>query len=198
MKVAVFASHEGSTLQAILDASRAGRLPRVELALVISNNADSGALRRAAEAGVPATLLSGRTHPDPQRLDEAIEDALVQHGIELVVLAGYMKKLGPRVLTAYARRIINTHPALLPKYGGKGMYGLHVHRAVIEARETVSGASVHWVEAEYDTGPVLAQVTVPVEPSDTPEVLAERVKASERDLLVHTLDRLSRKGLACP
>ncbi len=196
MKVAVFASHEGSTLQALLDASRAGRLPRVELALVISNNADSGALRRAAEAGVPTTLLSGRTHPDPARLDEAIEEALQRSGIDLVVLAGYMKKLGPRVLTAYARRIINTHPALLPKYGGKGMYGLHVHRAVIEAHETVSGASVHWVEAEYDTGPVLAQVTVPVEPSDTPEVLAERVKASERELLVQTLDRLSRASPA--
>ncbi len=195
MKVAVLASHEGSTLQAIIDAIREGRLPRTELALVISNNPDAGALRRAAEARVPTAVLSGRTHPDPERLDEAIHDALARHGVELVVLAGYMKKLGPRVLTAYTRRIINTHPALLPKYGGKGMYGLHVHRAVVEAGDKVTGASVHWVEAEYDTGQVIAQVTVPVMPSDTPEVLAERVKASERELLVETVDRLSRGGV---
>lgn len=195
MKVAVFASHEGSTLQAIIDAIGAGRLPCVELALVISNNADSGALRRAATAGVPTAVLSGRTHPDPERLDEAIRDALARHGIELIVLAGYMKKLGTRVLTAYARRMINTHPALLPKFGGKGMYGLNVHRAVLEAGDAVTGASVHWVEAEYDCGAVIAQVTIPVEPSDTPEVLAGRVKTLERDLLVETVDRLSRAAV---
>lgn len=188
MSLGVLASHEGTTLQAIIDAFP-GRV-----AAVISNNADARALTRARAAGIPAHHLSSRTHPDPDALDATIAATLQAAAVELVVLAGYMRKLGPRTLAAFPRRILNTHPALLPKYGGQGMYGLHVHRAVLAAGDTVTGASVHWVDGGYDTGPVIARRAVHVEPGDTPETLAARVQAHERVLLVDVLSRILSGG----
>ena len=196
MNIGALASHEGTTLQAVLDACANGDIDG-RVALVISNNADAGALRRARAAGVPVAHLSGKTHPDPAALDRAIRDALQAAGIDVVLLAGYMKKLGPLTLGAYAGRVINTHPALLPRHGGQGMYGMHVHRAVIAAGDRVSGVTVHQVEDDYDTGPALAQRRVPVLAGDTPETLAQRVQASERQLLVEVLGALSR-GDALP
>jgi phosphoribosylglycinamide formyltransferase 1 len=190
MNISVLASHAGTTLQAVLDACASGVLP-ARVSLVISNNPDSGALVRARAAGVHCRYLSGQTHPDPLALDQAIRNALRDAQTEVVLLAGYMKKLGPLTLSAFAGRIINTHPALLPKFGGAGMYGMNVHRAVLAAGESVSGASVHGVTDEYDTGPVLAQCTVPVLADDTPESLAERVQVSERRLVVETLTRFA-------
>jgi len=111
--------------------------------------------------------------------------------VDLVVLAGYMKKLGPRTLARFRGRIVNTHPALLPKFGGKGMYGIHVHRAVLAAGEAKTGASVHLVDEEYDTGRVVAQREVPVLAGDTPETLAERVQQHERALLIDVLTRVA-------
>ena len=192
MRFGVLASHEGTTLQAILDAFPGG------VVLVISNNADSGALARARAAAVPAHYLSSRTHPDPDALDAAIADTLLEGAAELVGRAGYMRKLGPRTLEAFRYRIVNTHPALLPKFGGQGMYGVHVHRAVLAAGEKVSGASVHWVDAEYDTGPVIAQGEVPVEVGDTLETLAARVQTRERALLVDVLARIARGEIVHP
>jgi phosphoribosylglycinamide formyltransferase 1 len=186
VNIAVLASHEGTTLQAVLDACAAGTIA-ARVALVISNNADSGALRRARAAGVQTLHLSARTHPGPRELDRAIRAGLEGHGIDLVVLAGYMKRLGPETLERFAGRILNTHPALLPKFGGRGMYGAHVHRAVLAAGERSSGASIHLVDEAYDTGPVLAQVTVPVERPDTVDTLAARVQQAERRLLVKVL-----------
>ena len=191
MKIGVLASHEGTTLQAVLDACATGRIP-AQVVLVVSNNAGSGALRRARTAGVPALHLSSTTHPDPKSLDRALLQALRAQAVDLVLLAGYMKKLGPLTLAAFPGRILNTHPALLPRFGGQGLYGAHVHRAVLAAGERESGASIHWVDGEYDTGPVIAQVRVPVEPGDTPESLAARVQAAERTLLVKVLDELAR------
>lgn len=190
MKIGVLASHEGTTLQAVLDACANGSLP-AHVALVISNNSGSGALRRAAQAGVPAMHLSGAAHPHPAALDAAIRDALVAARVEVVFLAGYMKRLGPCVLEAFAGRILNTHPALLPKFGGEGMYGMNVHRAVIASGERESGASVHLVDGDYDTGAVLEQRRVPVERGDTPETLAERVQACERALVVEVFRELA-------
>lgn len=192
-RLAVLASHEGTTLQAVLDACGEPAFPW-ELVLVISNNAESGALRRAKAAGVPARHLSSRTHEAPEALDGAICDALCDARVDLVLLAGYMKKLGPVTLAAFRDRIINTHPALLPKFGGQGMYGLHVHRAVLTAGERVTGASVHVVDAAYDTGPVIGQVEVPVERDDTPESLAARVQARERELVVRVLAQIATTG----
>ncbi len=185
-RIAALASHGGSILQAIMDACQAGELP-AEVVLVIGNNSGSLALRRAANAGLETLHLSSRTHPDSDALDRAIRDALVEVRADWVMLAGYMKKLGNETLAAFPRRILNTHPALLPKFGGRGFYGRKVHQAVIDAGETESGATVHLVDADYDTGPTVSQVRVPVLPDDAVEDLEQRVQTAERVLVVNTL-----------
>ncbi len=190
LRIGALASHEGTTLQAVLDATESGRLPAT-VAVVVSNNSGSGALRRARAAGVDAVQLSSVTHPDPADLDAAILATLRDAGVEVVLLAGYMKKLGPQVLAAYRGRILNTHPALLPKFGGQGMYGNNVHAAVLAAGERETGVSIHLVDAEYDTGAVVAQCRVPVEPGDSVSDLAARVQASEREFLIETLRRIA-------
>lgn len=194
VRLGVLASHEGTTLQAVLDACARGALP-AEIAVVISNNKGAAALERARSAGVPARHLSGQTHPDPSALDLAICRTLVEHGVDLVLLAGYMKKIGPATLARFRGRIVNTHPALLPKFGGQGMYGARVHRAVLAAGERATGVSVHLVDAEYDTGPIVGQARVPVEPADTEETLAARVRARERGFLVDVLRAIAAEGL---
>jgi phosphoribosylglycinamide formyltransferase-1 len=192
MRIAVLASHEGTTLQAIIDAFPG------DVVAVVSNNAESGALARARGAGIAAHHLSSRTHPEPDALDAAIAKTLVDSACDVVVLAGYMRKIGPRTLSAFRGRILNTHPALLPKFGGQGMYGLHVHRAVLASGDAVTGASVHWVDSEYDAGPVIDRVEVPVQAGDTPETLATRVQTHERALLVDVLARLARGEIRRP
>lgn len=177
-------------MQAVIDACAAGAIAG-QVVAVVSNNGDAGALRRARAAAIAAYHLSGRTHPDPAALDAAICAVLERHAVDLVVLAGYMKRLGPLTRDRFRGRVLNTHPALLPKFGGQGMYGLHVHRAVLAAGEVETGASVHMVTEEYDAGPVIAQCKVPVEPGDTAEALAERVQAQERRLLVEVLGQIA-------
>lgn len=194
-RIGVLASHEGTTLQCILDACDSGRITGC-VAVVISNNSRSGALRRAKESGVSSLHLSSATHADVPSLDLAIRDALVQAGVQVVFLGGYMKRLGPRTLAAFRGRVINTHPALLPKFGGHGMFGDRVFEAVLAARESESGASVHLVEAEYDTGAVLRQGRVPVLPGDAVESLRARVQVCERDLVVETLAAIASGELA--
>ena len=184
------ASHGGSNVQAILDAIARGDLP-AEARVLISNNSQARVLERARAAGVPTAHLSSHTHPDADALDQAIADTLLGHGVELVVLAGYMRKIGPRVLAAYPNRIVNIHPALLPDFGGPGMYGMHVHQAVIAAGASQSGATVHLVNGEYDRGPILAQGRVPVMPGDTPETLQARVLETEHTLYTDTLRRIA-------
>jgi len=191
LRIAVLASGGGTTLQAVIDACETGDLD-AGIVLVISNNSASGAIARAARHGVPTAHLSSHTHPEPERLDRAIAAALGECSPDVVLLAGYMKKLGSHTLEAYRGRIINTHPALLPRHGGKGMYGDRVHAAVVEAGESVTGVSVHQVDAGYDTGPVLAQTEVRVEPGDDAASLAARVQATERRFLVDVLQRIAR------
>jgi phosphoribosylglycinamide formyltransferase 1 len=191
LRIGVLASGEGTTLEAIADACLSKTLA-AEIAIVIGNNRDSGALRRARDRALPHAYLSGLTHPDPTALDCAILEALVDAKAEFIVLAGYMKKVGPQVLAAFEGKIINTHPALLPKFGGRGMYGRRVHEAVLAAGEKHSGVSVHLVTSEYDAGPVVAQLQVPVRPEDTVATLADRVQIAERVFLVQTL-----QGIAC-
>ena len=190
MRIAAMASHGGSILQAVIDACESGSLP-AEVSLVISNNSSSGAIERAKAHDISTAHLSGKTHQDENALDEAIEQALIDAKADWVLLSGYMKKLGPKTLERFRNRILNTHPALLPKYGGQGFYGSKVHQAVIEAGESESGATVHLVDGEYDTGPILAQVKVPVRSSDTAETLEERVKEAERKLIVMALGELA-------
>ena len=197
MNIGVLASHEGTTLQAIIDACATGTLP-AQVVAVISNNRDSGALQRARVASVAAYHLSSQTHAEPEALDAAICSALVERRVDVVVLAGYMKKLGAQTLARFRGRILNTHPALLPKFGGKGMYGLDVHRAVLAAREATTGASVHLVTEDYDAGPVIAQCEVPVATTDTPEALARRVQERERALVVEVLAAIAAGRLHLP
>ena len=190
MRLGVLASHGGSVLQAVIDAIEAGKLG-VEVVLVISNNSGSQALQRAKRHDLAIMHLSRLTHPDPADLDVAMTNAFTSVGAQWLLLAGYMKKLGPTTLATFHNRILNTHPALLPKFGGQGFYGRKVHEAVIAAGERESGATVHLVEGDYDTGPIVSQTRVVVRASDAPEDLEARVKDAERALIVATLTELA-------
>lgn len=195
LRLGILASHAGTTMQAIIDACAQGRL-HAEVRVVIGNNSRAGALARARTHGIPTAHLSSITHPNPHDLDRAIMETLDRHGVEVVALAGYMKGLGPLVLARYKGRLLNTHPALLPKFGGQGMYGDRVHQAVLAAGERVSGATVHLVEGDYDTGPALSQVEVPVLDGDTLETLRARVQAAEREHYVEVLERIAMGEIA--
>ena len=186
LRIGVLASHEGTTLQSIIDACAQGRI-NGRVVAAISNNSESGALRRAAAAGIEIFHLSSVTHSSGDSLDAAICVALERARADVIFLAGYMKRLGPRTLAAFPGRILNTHPALLPKFGGQGMFGDPVFEAVLASGESESGASVHLVGAEYDTGPVVRQERVAILPGDTVASLKARVQACERETVVQTL-----------
>jgi len=186
MNFGVLASHEGTTLQSLIDACADGRVSG-RVVVVVSNNDGSGALVRARQADIVAVHLSSKTHANPEALDEAIRDALVGADVDLVFLAGYMKRLGPLLLGAFKGRILNTHPALLPKFGGQGMYGDRVFEAVLRAGDAESGISVHLVDPEYDTGQIVRQCTVPVLAGDSVDDLKARVQAREKEFVVETL-----------
>jgi phosphoribosylglycinamide formyltransferase 1 len=197
MNFGFLASHHGSNMQAVLDACRSGRL-HASPAVVISNNGDSEALARAAREGIPGYHFSSRTHPIDEQLDEAILQALTAHRVELVILAGYMRKLGIKTLAQFSGRILNIHPALLPKFGGQGMYGAHVHAAVLAAGAQETGITIHLVDAEYDHGAILAQCRLPVEPDDTVATLAQRVLEREHTFLVETLEKIVAGSIPLP
>jgi phosphoribosylglycinamide formyltransferase-1 len=176
-------------MQAVIDACKSGAL-RATPCAVISNNSGSMALARAVRERIPAYHLSAKTHPDPARLDRSMLEILDRHQTDWIILAGYLRKLGPQVLNAYRGRILNIHPALLPKYGGEGMYGAALHAAVLAAGERETGVTIHQVDETYDHGKIIAQCKVPVERGDTPESLAERVLRREHTFLVETLGRI--------
>ena len=190
LRLGFLASHGGSNMQAIIDACKDGRLD-AEPAVVISNNSESTALERARREGIPDYHLSSATHRDPAELDAAILRTLEEHGVDLVILAGYMKLLGPRTLARYRGRILNIHPALLPKFGGKGLYGKKVHEAVLAAGERVTGVTIHLVDERYDAGPIVAQSEVPVLDGDTVDSLAARVLQREHQLFAETLQKIA-------
>ncbi|HNX15034.1 MAG TPA: phosphoribosylglycinamide formyltransferase [Oscillospiraceae bacterium] len=189
-KIAVFASHNGSDLQAVIDGCKAGKI-NASVCCVLSNNADAFALQRAKDAGIDTYCINASLYPDPDELDRVTLDILQKHETNLILLAGYLKKIGLPVLRAYENRIFNIHPALLPKFGGKGMYGINVHKAVIEAGETFSGVTIHRVNAEYDSGDIVVQAKVPVLPGDTPEKLAARILEREHTFLVEILSKIT-------
>jgi phosphoribosylglycinamide formyltransferase 1 len=197
MNLAFFASHRGSNMQAVLQACKDGRLS-ARPCVVISNNGQAEALQRAKQEGLPAYYLSIKTHPEPERLDEAILQTLQVYQPDLVILAGYLRKLGAKTLAHYQGRIINIHPALLPKYGGQGMYGIHVHEAVLAAGEQETGVTIHLVDEEYDHGEIIAQCRVPVGEQDTVEALAQRVLACEHAFLVSTLQQILAGAIVLP
>ena len=190
MRVAVCASGGGSNLGALLDAFPPGG--DVEIVLVISDRADAGALARAAGRGVPAAVL------DDPRSGAEWTLLLDSHRVDLVVLAGYLKLVPAEVIAGWRGRMINVHPALLPAFGGPGMYGLRVHRAVLDSGARESGVTVHLVSEEYDRGEIVAQERVAVEPTDTPERLAARVLAAEHRLLPAVVREAARAGRVVP
>jgi phosphoribosylglycinamide formyltransferase-1 len=194
MKLAVFVSGRGSNLKAILDKIESGELKNAEIELVISNNSDAGSLVLAEQHRITALHLSARQYPSQEAYEQALLELLRQHGIELILLAGYMKLLPANVVAAYHNRILNIHPALLPRFGGKGMYGINVHKAVLAAGEKESGATVHYVNEVYDEGQILAQQKVPVYSDDTPETLAARVLRAEHDLYWRVVDIVINKA----
>ncbi len=191
LKLGFLASHNGSNMQAIIDAIKQGRLD-AEARVVISNNSQAFALERARREGIPCYHISSKHYPNEEDLDQAIVDTLIKYEVDTVVLAGYMKKVGSRVLNHFKNRVLNIHPALLPKFGGKGMYGMNVHKAVLEAGEKFSGCTVHLVDEIYDHGRILGQAVVPVEPNDTVESLAQRVLEQEHKLYPEILQKIAR------
>ena len=186
MNIAVFASHGGSDLQAIIDGCKSNRIG-AKVAVVISNNGDSMALQRANKEGISSYHLSVKKFGNEEVLAEKILEVLSEYQIDMIVLAGYMRMLHVSVLEKYHNRIFNIHPALLPKFGGKGMYGMNVHTAVIDAKEKETGVTIHRVNAEYDSGEIVAQTTVPVLENDTPEQLGARVLEKEHEFLVEVI-----------
>lgn len=186
--VVVFASGNGSTLQSIINAIKEKKLV-ANIPLVVSNNPNAFALERAKKANIPVYVIKEK---DPQQMDIELCEALSKYEIDLIVLAGYLKLIGKNLLNKYT--IINTHPALLPKYGGKGMYGMNVHKAVIQAKEEYSGVTLHYVNSEYDRGPTIMQTRVKVLPTDTAEDLAKRVQHAEKIQLIELLKSFSKHG----
>jgi phosphoribosylglycinamide formyltransferase 1 len=197
MNLGFLSSHNGSDMQAVISACKTGVL-KARPAAVISNNGDSGALLKAQQEGIPHYHLSLKTHPVPEKLDSAILEALVSNQIGLVILAGYMRKLGSKTLERYKGRVINIHPALLPKYGGEGMYGIRVHQAVLDAGEKETGITIHLADGDYDRGKIIAQSRVPVLPGDTAEILAARVLEREHSFLVETIGKIVSGEITLP
>lgn len=195
LKLGFLASRNGSSFRAILDAIKAGRLA-AEACLIVSNNRKSGALEFAQARGVANLCLP--TERDPVAADLALRDAMAAAGVELIVLSGYLRKLGPATLARYQNRILNIHPGLLPEFGGEGMYGRRVHEAVIAAGAAFSGATIHLVDEEYDRGAVLAQRTLALDAGETVDSLEARITALEPLFFVETLQAIAAGDLVLP
>ena len=188
-RLAFLVSGSGSDMQSVLDAIDRGEINGTA-ELVIASNAEAYALIRAAGRGIPTAVCAKKDFPTGDARDDEILRLLDAYKIDLVILAGYLGILSRTAVEKLQGRAINIHPALLPKFGGKGFYGINVHRAVLAAHEKESGATVHYVAHEIDTGAIIEQTRVPVEPGDTPETLAARVLAAEHKLLPKVVAQL--------
>ena len=192
VNVAVLVSGGGTNLQAILDAETNGVLRSGKVTLVISNNPDAYALTRAANHGVPTLVLGKADYPTQSGFEAALVDALTAHGIDLIVLAGFMRILSADFTSRYPERILNVHPALIPAFCGKGYYGLRVHEEALRYGVKVTGATVHFVNEIPDGGRIIAQKAVYIEPDDTPETLQKRVmEQAEWILLPQAIEQVS-------
>jgi len=196
LPVAVLVSGEGTTLEGLAELADGGHLP-IRIALVVADRPNIPAIERARRRGIPTSVLPTKG-ADPAVWSDRLTRELVEQGVELVVLAGFLSILPPPWVERWAGRAINIHPALLPRHGGPGMYGMRVHRAVLAAGETETGATVHMVTTEVDGGPAVAQERVPVLPGDTPESLRVRLHPVEVALLASTLRRFADGDLPLP
>ena len=195
LKIGFLASGNGSSAQTIVDAIAGGVLD-AEARLLVSNRKTAPALAWAQARGVPAMAIP--TVGDPDVADRALAEAMTAHGVELIVLSGYLRRLGPLTLGRYAGRILNIHPGPLPRFGGEGMYGARVHQAVLAAGLAESAIVIHLVDEEYDHGPELARRGVPVSASDTAQSLEDRVKALEPAFFLETLQRIAAGEVELP
>ena len=191
-RITVLVSGGGTNLQAIMDAIERGDIRDTEIACVISNNKDAYALTRAYDAGIPACVVSRADHPDRDEYDKALTKAVLDTDADLVVLAGFLVKIPPQMIREFKNRIINIHPSLIPSFCGVGHYGLKVHEAALARGVRLTGATVHVVDEDMDTGPILLQKAVEIMPGDTPEVLQRRVmEQAEWQLLPQAIDMLA-------
>ena len=175
MKIAVFVSGGGTNLQAIIDNTKTGILQDIEIVLVLSSSPSAYALKRAEENGIESVVMRASDFPSREEWDCQMAERVKSSGAELIVLAGYLSLLGPKTVSLYSNRIINIHPALIPSFCGEGMYGIKPHMAALARGVKVSGATVHFVNENYDDGPILLQRSVDVLPDDTPETLQKRI-----------------------
>lgn len=190
LRIAVLASHGGSNLQAIIDGCASGQIDG-EVVLVVSNNKKAFALERARNHHIDTLILTDAAYPAPNEYAGELLSQLASRKVNLICLAGYMKMIPQPVIEGYRDRIINIHPALLPKHGGKGMYGIHVHESVIAAHESETGVTIHLVNEHYDDGRIIAQESIAVHPDDTPQSLQERVLELEHQLYPDTVARIA-------
>lgn len=198
-KIAVFVSGGGTNLQALIEAQKAGIIKSGEICLVISSKPDVFALERAKNAGIPSVVVSRKGCSDQSEFEGKIQAALVEYGVELIVLAGFLSILSAAFVAKWPKRIINVHPSLIPSFCGEGFYGLKVHEAALEKGVKVSGATVHFVNEVPDGGEIILQKSVPVYQKDTPETLQKRVmERAEWKLLPRAAEiisfRISREG----
>lgn len=193
VRISVLVSGNGSNLQALIDAIENGEIENAKIVQVISSNASAYAIERAENHDIPVNIITKHDYADIRDRMDAILEMLRCESTDLVVLAGYMSILPKKVIDAYEERIINVHPALLPKHGGKECYGMKVHEKVIAAGETESGATVHCVDEGIDTGRIIIQGIVPVKASDTPELLRERVLVKEHQILPEAVRMVMRE-----
>jgi formyltetrahydrofolate-dependent phosphoribosylglycinamide formyltransferase len=191
LNIAVFGSGRGSNFSAILAAIERGEIPEARISVVICNNATAGILDIARAHDIAAERVSEKQFATHDEFVNALLAILRTHKVNLIALAGYMKRVPPQLIEQYRNRIVNIHPALLPKFGGQGMYGAHVHEAVIAAHEEFSGATVHVVDEEYDHGQILLQRKVSVAQHETPESLAEKVLKIEHEIYPEALKMIA-------
>ena len=188
--LAILVSGSGTNLQAIIDAIENGSLSDTEISVVISNKKNAYALERAKNAGIENIFINSKDFKSNVDYDMKLIEIIKKFNTDLIILAGYIKILSPEFVTAFPNKIINIHPALLPDFGGKGMYGEKVHEAVLQSRVKESGCTVHFVEPTVDTGPIIAQKKVPVMQGDTVDTLSKRILEQEHKLLVESIKKI--------
>ena len=188
-KTAIFASHGGSTFQFMVEAVKSDNL-NIDPILLITSNPEAFVLERAKSLNIESKVMSRKAYENFSAWDKALVDHLKELDIEFIILAGFMVKLGPELLKSYPNKIVNVHPSLLPKYGGKGMFGLNVHKAVLKNQERETGVTVHYVNEELDEGQIIAQKKVAVLPDDTPETLNQRLQEIEKPFYVEMINQV--------
>ncbi|OUS10894.1 phosphoribosylglycinamide formyltransferase [Gammaproteobacteria bacterium 54_18_T64] len=191
MKISFLASHGGSSARHIINAIHGKKLA-AEIGIVVTNNRDSVIYRWCHDNDIEVFYISGKTHPNSAMKDQAMHEALSAAGTDIIVLSGYMKKVGAVTLSAYTNKILNIHPSLLPRHGGKGLYGDRVHEAVLLSGDRESGATVQFVNEEYDEGPIIAQHKITISPHETPQSLKAKVQAIEGELYLSSIQKILR------